>query len=178
MSLIERITQFDFSLLYWIQQNLRCDFLDALCAGISVLFEAGIFWLAVVVVLFCIRRTRAAGVVLLVTLAVFLLVSELGLKNIICRERPCHIDDSIMLAINMPSSYSFPSGHTGSSFAAAGAIYHWNRKFGIAALVIAAVVGLSRMYLFVHFPTDVVAGMIVGLLCASLTTFVAKKINQ
>ncbi len=176
--MIDFITKIDFSVLYFIQEHLRCDFLDYISAGISMIFEAGIFWLLVAVIFLISRKTRVVGVLVLCSLLLFLLVSELGLKNIICRERPCHIDGTIPLAIKMPESFSFPSGHTASSFAAAGTIYAYNKRLGIPALIIALIVGLSRLYLFVHFPTDVLAGIVVGLLCSFVTVSVFRRIRR
>lgn len=173
----EFITQFDFNILYWIQENLRSPFLDGVCAFLSYAFEAGIFWIVTALVLVVFRKTRTAGVALLASMAVALIVGEWGLKNIICRERPCMLDAQVPLAIPAPSSYSCPSGHTGSSFAAAGGIFAFNKKLGIPALVIALVVGLSRMYLFVHFPTDVLFGIAVGLLSALAVYLIFKKYN-
>lgn len=169
------ITQFDFSVLYWIQENLRSPFLDGVCAFLSYAFEAGIFWIVTALVLIVFRKTRTAGVALLASMAVALIVGEWGLKNIICRERPCMLDTQVPLAIPAPSSYSCPSGHTGSSFAAAGGIFAFNKKLGIPALVIALAVGLSRMYLFVHFPTDVLFGVAVGLLSALCVYLLFRK---
>lgn len=164
--MLEAVADFDFNILYWIQENMRTDFMDSFCAMLSYAFEAGAFWIVTAVVLIAFRKTRVAGVSLLCSMLLVLLVGELGLKNIICRERPCVVDSSVALAITKPDSYSFPSGHTGSSFAAAGGIFAFNKKIGIPALVIAFMVGLSRMYLFVHFPTDVIAGALLGILCA------------
>ncbi len=175
MSVIEAITNFDFSVLYWIQENLRSEFLDAVCRFLSISFEGGIFWFVVAAVLLIFRKTRTAGVMVIVSMGIVLLMGEFGLKNIFCRVRPCNIDTDVLLAIHRPSSYSFPSGHTGSSFAAAGAIFAYNKKLGIPALCVALIVGLSRMYLFVHYPTDVLAGMVLGLTVAFLVAFVFRK---
>lgn len=173
--MIELITELDFSVLYWIQDNIRTDFLDAIAAGLSIAFEGGIVWFAIAAILFVFRRTRAAGIMVICAMLLVLLVGEFGMKNIFCRLRPCHIDGTVPLAVHMPSSYSFPSGHTGSSFAAAGAIFAFNKKWGLPALVLALVVGLSRMYLFVHYPTDVLAGALLGLLCAWVVAFLFRE---
>ncbi|MBQ8000345.1 MAG: phosphatase PAP2 family protein [Ruminococcus sp.] len=173
----EFITQFDFSILYWIQENIRTPFLDGVGAFLSYAFEAGIFWIVLALVLLVFRKTRTAGAAVLAAMLVALFVGELGFKNIICRERPCTLDPSVPLAIPAPSSYSCPSGHTGSSFAAAGGIFAFNKKLGVPALVLALIVGLSRMYLFVHFPTDVIFGIAVGLLSALTVYFIFKKFN-
>ncbi len=173
----ELITQFDFSVLYWIQENIRTPFLDSVGVFLDRAFYAGLFWIVLSMLLIAFRRTRVAGVAMLASMLIALLVGEVGLKNIICRPRPCHIDPSVPLAIPAPSSYSFPSGHTGSSFAAAGALFAFNKKLGIPALVLAFIVGLSRMYLFVHFPTDVLGGIVLGLLSAFAVYLIFKKFN-
>ncbi len=173
----EFITQFDFNILYWIQENIRTPFLDLVGAFLDRAFYAGLFWIVLGGMLLIFRKTRVAGTALLASMLVALVVGEWGLKNIICRERPCVIDPSVPLAISAPSSYSCPSGHTGSSFAAAGGIFAYNKKLGIPALVVALIVGLSRMYLFVHFPTDVLFGIAVGLLSALAVYLIFKKFN-
>lgn len=173
----EFITQFDFSVLYWIQENIRTPFLDLVGFFLDRAFYAGFFWIVLGGVLLIFRKTRVAGAALLSAMLVALLVGEVGLKNIICRQRPCVIDPSVPLAIPVPSSYSFPSGHTGSSFAAAGALFAFNKKLGIPALVLASIVGLSRMYLFVHFPTDVLGGIVLGLLSALAVYLIFRKFS-
>ena len=103
------------------------------------------------------------------------LVGELTMKNVFCRVRPCNQDLSIPLAVKRPTAYSFPSGHTGSSFAAAMGLFLCHKKLGIPALVLAFVIGLSRLYLFVHFPTDVLVGAVLGILCAVAVWFIFRK---
>ncbi len=173
--MVEFITELDFSVLYWIQENLRCAFLDGVSAFLSVSFDMGLFWIALGLILLIFRRTRAGGLAVLISLIVTFLVGELGLKNIFCRVRPCNIDFSVPLAVDRPEAYSFPSGHTGSSFAAAFALFGFNRRLGIPALVLAAVIGLSRIYLFVHYPTDVFAGMLLGLSVAFAVVYIFRK---
>ena len=103
------------------------------------------------------------------------------IKNIVCRPRPCHIAN-VPLLIDMPRGFSFPSGHTFSSFVAATVIAKCDRRFGYAALTFASLIAFSRMYLYVHFPTDVLAGVACGIFFAFLTVYVgniiAKKIEQ
>lgn len=173
----EFITQLDFSILYWVQEYIRTDFLDAVAAGLSMAFEGGIFWFVLSAILLVFRKTRTAGVMVIIAMGVYLVVGELGMKNIFCRERPCHVDPSVVLAVHAPSSYSFPSGHTGSSFAAAGALFACNKRLGVPALVLALIVGLSRIYLFVHYPTDVLVGALLGLFCAGIIAFLFRKFD-
>lgn len=173
--MVEFITSLDFGVLYWIQENLRCAFLDEISAFLSVTFDLGIFWLALALIFVAFRRTRAWGLAMLLSVIITFVVGELGLKNIFCRVRPCNIDFSVPLAVERPEAYSFPSGHTGSSFAAAGALFGFNKRIGITALVLAASIGLSRIYLFVHYPTDVLAGMLLGLSVAFGVVYMFRK---
>ena len=173
--MLDFINNLDFSVLYFVQENLRCGFLDGLCAFLSVAFEGGIAWLAICAVLLCFRKTRAASVCMLCAILLAFLVGEIAMKNIFCRVRACNVDFSIPLVISRPSAYSFPSGHTGSSFAAAFALFLYNKKLGAAALGLATIIGLSRIYLFVHFPTDVLAGAVLGVLCAWIVWILFRK---
>lgn len=175
--LAENITSFDFSILYWIQENIRTPFMDVVGIFLDHAFYAGALWIVLAIVLLMFRKNRTAGAAMLGAMLIALLVGEWGLKNIICRERPCVIDPTISLAITPPSSFSCPSGHTGSSFAAAGGLFAFNKKLGIPALVVALLVGLSRMYLFVHFPTDVLAGAVLGLLSAFAVYLLFRKFD-
>lgn len=175
--MIETITNLDFSLLYLIQENLRSEWLDALCAFLSRAFQLGIPWLILGVVLFCFKKTRTAGVILVAAVALTFFFNEIAIKNAVGRERPCTIDPSIQLAIERPTSYSFPSGHTASCFAAVGTLLFTFKKLGVPMLLFAAFMGFSRMYLFVHFPTDVLAGAAMGLLMAWVTVLIFRELK-
>ena len=173
--MLDFINNLDFSVLYFIQEHLRCSFLDGFCALLSVAFEGGIGWFVIIALLLCFRKTRAAGAVMLVSVVLAFLTGELFMKNIICRVRPCNQDLSVVLAVKRPTSYSFPSGHTGSSFAAAVSLWLCHKKLGAAALTLATIIGLSRLCLFVHFPTDVLAGALLGTLCGVLCVWLMRK---
>lgn len=118
-----------------------------------------------------IRTQKRKPLVFFLSLIIFSIVGLLILKPIIGRPRPFMVE-AFDLLIKEPMGYSFPSGHTGSSFAAAFTIYYYNKKEGILALILAALIGFSRMYLSVHYPTDVLAGLILGY----LSSLVALKI--
>ena len=175
--MVEAITNWDFSVLYFVQQNLRCGFLDSVTAFLSVVFNAGIAWFVICAVLAFFRKSRYASVVMLCAVLLAFLIGELAMKNVICRVRPCNVDTDILLAVARPESYSFPSGHTGSSFAAATALFLCNKKLGIPALILAFIVALSRVYLFVHYPTDVMVGAVLGAACALAVYFLFRKFN-
>ncbi len=175
--MLETITNFDFSVLYWIQENLRTEWLDWICAFLSWAFQLGIPWIILGVVLFCFKKTRAAGAILVAAVVLTFFFNELAIKNAVNRERPCTIDQSVQLAIERPTSYSFPSGHTASCFAAVGTLLFTFKKLGIPLMLFAVLMGLSRMYLFVHFPTDVIAGAALGLLMAWVTVLIFRELK-
>lgn len=112
----------------------------------------------------CTKKYRRQGVILLAGLAVGVLVGNVCLKNLIARPRPCWLDDSVMMLISSPTDYSFPSGHTLSSVIGATVLTKTDRRFGWAAIPLAAVIVFSRLYLFVHFPSDILAGAILGVI--------------
>lgn len=164
------ITQLDFCILNAIQ-SLRSPFLDFIMPYITYLGSGGAVWIVTAVVLLIFKKTRKAGVAILLSLLIGLIVSTLGLKNLIARERPFNTAGALLdapsLLIGVPSGqFSFPSGHTVSSFAAATVIMMYNRKWGVPALILAALIALSRLYLYVHFPSDILAGVILGVLFA------------
>ena len=175
--MLESITNFDFSILYFIQENWRTDWLDLICAFLSWAFELGIPWLVLGAVLFCFKKTRAAGAILVCAVVLTFFFNELAVKNAINRERPCTIDPTIELIVKKPTSYSFPSGHTASCFAAAGTLLFTYKRLGIPLIIFSAFMGFSRMYLFVHFPTDVLAGAALGLLMAWVTVLIFRELK-
>ena len=153
-------------ILNLIQDNLRCGFLDFLMPAISALGNGGAIWLAAAAVLLCFKKYRRCGVLLLLGLALGVLVGNVCLKNIIASPRPCWLDTTVQLLIQSPDDYSFPSGHTLSSTIAAAILTSEDRRFGYAAIPLAALIAFSRMYLYVHFPSDIAGAICIGLLLA------------
>lgn len=147
--------------MYMIQK-LHTPFLDEVMKGITFLGESGWFWILVAVLLFCQKRTRKIGLAVALSLAVGLLLGNIILKPLIARQRPCWLDGSIPLLIASPRDFSFPSGHTLASFEGAVSIFLYRRDWGLWALALAVLIAFSRLYLFVHFPTDVLAGAVLG----------------
>ncbi len=154
-----------FDVLYFLQ-SLHTPKLDVFMREITGLGDNGIFWIITGIVFLCFKKTRVMGVCVILSLGVGLLMGNLVLKNLIARERPCWIDTTIPLLVRNPKDYSFPSGHTLASFEGAVSIWLYNRKWGAAALVLATLIGFSRLYLFVHFPSDVLGGLVLGILIA------------
>lgn len=153
----------EIAVLLWIQENLRCAFTDWLFPAITFLGDKGLIWIAAAVCLLFFKQYRKWGVVMLIALLVTALMGEIFLKNLVARPRPCTLFPEMELLIPRPSSYSFPSGHSASSFAAAVVLFKCRKTFGFPALVLASLIAFSRLFLFVHYPTDVLAGIALGI---------------
>lgn len=154
--------KFDFDILFFIQNHIRNSVLDVIVPFYTSLGEDGIIWIVVGVALLIPKKTRKCGVMVLAALLVMLIVNNIILKNLIARPRPCWSYPEMIQLVHMPKSYSFPSGHTVSAFAVAFTIFAQHKKLGIIALIMAAFMAFTRLYVFVHFPTDIYGGIIVA----------------
>lgn len=155
------ITTIDFAILDFIQEYLRSDIADSVMRFITSLGDHGILYIAIALVMLCIEKTRKTGTELAVTLIVGFILCNLVLKNAVARLRPYTVTD-FQIIISPLSDFSFPSGHTFFAFAFAAVLFRHSRKWGVAAYILAALIGFSRLYLYVHYPTDVIAGAILG----------------
>ena len=122
------------------------------------------------------KKYRKYGAFLLAGLAIGVLIGNLTLKPLIARPRPCWLDESVQLLIANPTDYSFPSGHTLSSVIGATVLTKANRKFGFAAIPLAALIAFSRLYLYVHFPTDILAAAVLGVGIGLVTCTIGDKL--
>lgn len=155
--------ELEFGILYAIN-NLHNPVLDKIMIAITNLGDAGIIWIGIAIMLLFKKSTRKCGALMLSSMVVGLLLGNGLLKNLIARERPCWIDTNMKLLIPLPHDYSFPSGHTLASLEAAVMIYLHNKKWGLISFALAFLIAFSRMYLFVHFPTDILCGAALGTL--------------
>ena len=155
------LNEFELPILWWIREHLTNPFLDTVMPYITSLARHGEFWILLALILICFKKTRKAGVAMGIAMALGFLIGNIGLKNIIARTRPYDMVEVEVLVKHL-SDFSFPSGHTLVSFNAAIALHHYHRRWGVAALVLATVIALSRLYLFVHYPTDVLAGLLLA----------------
>lgn len=167
----------EFQFLYWLQ-SVRTDGMDWLMTRISMLGNAGWFWILLGVLLLIGVRTRRAGITVLLSLAAGAVIGNLLLKNMVMRDRPCWIDPQISLLVTSPRDFSFPSGHTLAAFESAVSILLWNKRWGMLAMIPAVLVSFSRLYLFVHFPTDVMAGAVLGTVLALFAAGLAGQMMQ
>ena len=175
------MTEIELGILESIQ-TIKCPFLDYIVPKISFLGNAGMIWILAAFIMVCFKKTRKCGFAVGTALIISLVLNNLILKNVVARERPFTVDPTIELLISKPRDFSFPSGHTLTGFASAAVIMYYHRKpYGWIALTLAAVIGFTRLYLRVHFPTDVLGGVIIGavfgFLAIIVTEFVYKKIS-
>lgn len=153
----------DFSILYAIQ-NLRCDLLDRFVLVVTNMTGSyGQIWLILAVLLLFFKRTRKCGITMVLSYVLVFLVGQFALKDLIARPRPCQIDQAVELLVKRPSSYSCPSTHSAWAFAAATSVFLHHKTGGILAGIAALIIAFSRLYLFVHFPTDVLLGAVLGI---------------
>lgn len=163
-----QLQQWDEAILLAIQQwhNPVTDFLMPI---ITTLGNGGMVWIALVVTLLLFKRTRKFGLLIGVSLLTSTLLGNFVLKPLVARPRPFLKMPEVPMVIPQPGGYSFPSGHTISSFAAAMVLWFYSWKLALPATAMATVIGFSRMYLFCHYTTDVLGGAILGSAIALLT---------
>lgn len=157
--------EWEFSILYALQE-IHNPVLDDIMLFITSLGDDGWLWLATGIICLCFKKHRKMGLQLLLSMLCTFILGNLILKNIFARPRPCDIDAAVNLLISRPHGHSFPSGHSINSMVAAVALFLNNKKIGIPAVIIATLIGFSRLYLFVHFPTDVLGGFAIAILVA------------
>ena len=164
----------EFSILYALQE-IHNPILDKVMLFITSLGDDGLFWIAIGVICLVFKKHRKMGLQLLLSMLCTFILGNLIIKNLVARPRPCDIDTAVTLLLSRPHGHSFPSGHSINSMVAAVALFLNNKKIGIPAVIIATLIGFSRMYLFVHFPTDVLAGFAIAILVAIGVDYAFRK---
>lgn len=152
----------EFAILDWIQAHLRCGFLDAVLPAISRTANHGELWIILAVILLLIRGQRKYGASVACGLILDLVSCNIILKPLIGRIRPFAVNGLVELLIAAPTDASFPSGHTAASFAAVFALKTAGSPLWKPALAVALVIAFSRLYLYVHWPSDVLGGALLG----------------
>ena len=170
---MQQLFTLDGNILLWIQNNLRNPVLTAILKPITHLGDKGIFWILLTLVLLAFRKTRRAGICSMAALICMVLLNDVLLKHLINRTRPYEVIDSLSILISRQDSTSFPSGHTSAAFASWTALRltipqvldkKKARLFLILTLILAILISLSRMYVGVHYPTDILGGLVLGIL--------------
>lgn len=178
MEIINRIDGFGFEFF----ESISNVFFDWFFKIITYSTNSGIIWIALAFVFLLKKKYRKIGAFIIVALVVSVVVNSFVLKLIFDRARPFIADTSIKLLVAAPSDSSFPSGHTATSFACATAVFLFHKRFGFLCLLYACLVGASRVYLHVHYLTDVIGGMIVGIvvcmICSVVYTRFENKLND
>jgi len=159
----------DRAILDYINRNMQSELLDAVMPVVSGLGNLAFVWILTALIFLTVRRYRKQGFMIMVSVSICAIVGNLILKPFVTRIRPYELNSAIRLLIPPLNDYSFPSGHTMAAFAAATVICYTNRRFGVLAFAFAALMAFSRLYLYVHYPSDVLAGMLLGILIASLS---------
>ncbi len=175
---MDALNQFEIGILDFIRENFSCKFLDCFFISITRLSDKGIFWIILAIVLLCFKKTRKTGICLGAALLLGEILGNQILKKIFQRPRPYTVNPGVELVIDKLSSFSFPSGHSRCAVECSIAIFANNKKWGIAAIVVAVLTCLSRMYLYVHYPTDVLGGAALGVIDGLLAVFIVKKASE
>lgn len=168
----------DGQILLFIQEYLRNPVCDVFFKSITHLGDAGIFWILLTIVFLCFRRTRKAGIYSACALMGSLVVNNLILKNLVGRVRPYELVEGLWCIVGHAHDASFPSGHTGASFSSAVAIYgQIPRKFGVFFIILASLIAVSRLYVGIHYPTDVLGGFVTGTCIGLLVNYIGGRVT-
>ena len=172
---------FEFAILDWIQANLRNPIMDLLMPAITTLGNSGLIWIILAGILIIMPKYRKVGVAVMAGLMLEVICCNLVLKPLVARIRPCDVNTAVQLLIARPDDFSFPSGHTGASFAAVSAFYASRSRLWIPLLILAVLIAFSRLYLYVHYPSDILAGVVIGIMAgwigSKLVNLVWRKRN-
>lgn len=171
--------ELDVNILLFIQEHLRFDLLTPILKFLTTLGDHGMLWIGVALLLVLVKRTRPIGATAGASLAINALLVNVFLKNIVARTRPYEVIDGLTRLVGEQSDFSFPSGHTSSAFSVAVVMFMlMPKKYGVPALIVATLIAYSRLYVGVHYPSDVIGGLIVGILAAVICVAIYKKIEK
>lgn len=176
--MFDTINSFEIGILDWIQDFMGNSFFDALFTFITKLGDKGYLWIGIGVILLFFKKTRKSGILVLVALLVEWIVCNGILKNLFDRVRPYDFVGEYELLIPKLSSFSFPSGHTMSSAVAATMLTLCDKRFGWFAIPIAVLIAFSRLYLYVHYPSDVIVAALAGVLLALAVFYINKNLIE
>ena len=190
--MLETITPIDFSILNIIQDCLACPFADTFFTTVTQLGDGGFIWIVITFALMCTKRFRKIGIAAFIALALVASIGEIAIKMVVCRPRPFIQDPSIALLIAPPQGYSFPSIHSASSIAVAlvlcaipsvykreGTTTPITVKIGITvSIVLALLIAFSRLYVQVHFPSDVLVGLLFGIVCGLIALWITNYLYK
>lgn len=164
--MVNNLVKLDLKIIEYINMNIKCKTLDRIMKLITNMGNCGFVWIIISLFIIYNGNNKRLGVLSLLSLILTTIIGEIIIKNIVKRERPFKkLSNEYQLLIQKPKTYSFPSGHSGSSFAVSTVFLNLAGRSSIAVLMLALLIALSRVYLNVHYPTDVIAGILLGFLC-------------
>lgn len=179
-SFYEAILNWDANILLFLQNNVRNDVLDPIMKAITHSVDKGIFWIVLSVLLLIIPKTRKMGLCSAISLVLSIVICNGILKNVFDRIRPYEVIDGLKCIVKLADDASFPSGHTSASFASAVAIFLASdrkmKKFTVWAIVYAFIVGFTRLYVGIHYPTDVFVSAFMAIILAVVATLIGEKL--
>ncbi len=171
--MLQSLMEIDSNILLFVQDNLRSEILNYFMVHFTSLGNAGLIWILIVLVYILNRYTRKKGIYCAISLLLCFIVVNIFLKNVVARIRPYDAMEQIRCLVEAQPDYSFPSGHTAIAFAASVPVFILlDRGIGLIMTVFSILMGLSRIYVCVHYPTDVICGAIIGILCGIVTCMV------
>lgn len=171
------ISSIDIDILLFIQEHLRFPWLDWFWKSITFLGDAGWFWIVLSIILLIPKKTRHIAIASGISLLICFFVTNIILKNCFHRIRPYEIEPLLTILVKKPTDFSFPSGHTTASFASALILVRlFPKKFGIPSVVLAALIAFSRLYVGVHYPTDILGGIAVALIGSFIAITIYRKL--
>ena len=174
---------FDLPILDWIQETMQCTFLDKTMPIVTLFGDGGVFWIGIAVLLLFFAKYRKTGFSMGMALVLGLVVCNITLKPLVARIRPYDFQlqefgREISLLISAQHDFSFPSGQTIASFEACTVLLLHDKRMGIPATVLAILIAFSRLYLYVHYPTDVLVSLVLGIAFGLLGSFLVNLIYK
>jgi undecaprenyl-diphosphatase len=167
----------EINFLNWVNLNLHCTVLDVIMIGVTTLGDAGLIWIFLAVLLLAQKKYRKVGLAVTVALVLELVVCNVFLKPWVARIRPYDVNTTVKLLISRQLDYSFPSGHTAAAFATVAALWGCRNKLWKPAIVLAVLMAFSRLYLYMHYPTDVIVGGVIGTVCGIVSSRWIRKLK-
>lgn len=176
MNLIQNIDNY---ILQYIQNNMRTPIMDIIMPVITSIGNRFTIWMLVGLILVITKKYRRYGLMIILSLILCFIIGNLSLKPLIGRIRPFDVAPLLdALLIKPPTDFSFPSGHAMSSFASAVILFYMDKKVGSLALILSTLIGFSRLYLYVHYPSDVFCGMLIGILLGNIAIILFNNIEK